>query len=682
MFKKRKFIRTKFMMGLLPTVTIAFLVMAVIVAVSARTVISREISEKAEAQVKSAESEISSHLLVHEKLPISLAETVEAMSIHAENKNSYVELVKKVVDSNEDTVAVGVFMADKYEGSYFCPYAFKTGNTVNYTEDYFTDNTGEAWYKIAETTDTIAWSEPYFDDIINVTMVTASAPIKNDNGNVIGVATGDLNFNNIKEFVADIKAGENGYAMLISKEGFYLSGGKEEATGAEGKIVSITEDENTSLATLGQEAITKLNGQGFYTDESGKHIVYYSQIPETGWIVLLSIPESEIFDSINDMIVKIIWVTILTLFVLVVLVILICRGITKPLKPLQEDIEAVAKGDFTRKIATDSIDEIGRISTSVNVMTGELRKIMGEILESASMVAATSEELEASAFQNSQATEQVASEISGISEKNIEVTQVNEELNQIINSVRKCAKNIEKQMLSVTDALSGTNRESEEGSKSVRLLMEAMNQVFTDISNLSSIMVQLMEKSRYINKVAATIQEISSQTNLLALNASIEAARAGDAGKGFAVVAEEIYKLAEQSLTSADDITKIITQVNLESENANASTDILVASISNSRTALQEVDNAFGRIVAGVLEIDRQIHDTEGVTHEIGQAVDQADSSAARLTSLTYSSGEQTVSIAAAAEEQLASVEEQTSATSNLAQIAEELKEKVGMFQI
>ncbi|MBB5193797.1 methyl-accepting chemotaxis protein [Anaerocolumna cellulosilytica] len=682
MFKKRKYIRSKFMLGLLPTVVVAFLVMAVIVAASARTIISNEISEKAEAQVELAKSEISGHLSVHEKLPLSLAETVEALSIQIDRKDSYAELVQKVVDSNQDTVAVGIFMADKYDGTYFCPYAFKTGNTVNYTEDYFVDNTKEPWYRIAETTDSIAWSEPYFDNVIAVTMVTATAPIKDSNGKLIGVATGDLNFTNIQDFVAGVKAGKSGHAMLISKEGFYLSRGKAEGADAGGAITNITEDENVSLAALGKEAITRLNGEGFYTDDNGKNIVYYTQIPETEWIVLLSIPESEINDSVDDMIAKIVWVTLLTLIVLVILVGLICKGITRPLKPLQKDIDAVAKGDFTRKIKVDSLDEIGNISSAVNVMALELRKIMGEILESASTVASTSEELEASAFQNSQASEQVASEISGISEKNIEVTQVSQELNQVIDSVRNNAQRIGKQMITVTDALSGANKESEKGGQSVKLLIDAMNQVFTDISNLSLVMVKLMDKSRYINQVAATIQEISSQTNLLALNASIEAARAGDAGKGFAVVAEEIYKLAEQSLTSADDISKIIAEVNRESENANLSTDTLVTSIGNSRIALQEVENAFGRIVTGVTEINRLVHDAEQVTKEIGQSADYADSSAMRLTGLTEASGEQTVSIAAAAEEQLASVEEQTSATANLAQIAEELKEKVGKFQI
>lgn len=81
-----------------------------------------------------------------------------------------------------------------------------------------------------------------------------------------------------------------------------------------------------------------------------------------------------------------------------------------------------------------------------------------------------------------------------------------------------------------------------------------------------------------IKKATAAIAGIASQTNLLSLNASIEAARAGASGRGFTVVASEIRKLAEQSKTTAVQITKI---VDILIENSNSSVGIMTNVIDN-----------------------------------------------------------------------------------------------------
>ena len=71
----------------------------------------------------------------------------------------------------------------------------------------------------------------------------------------------------------------------------------------------------------------------------------------------------------------------------------------------------------------------------------------------------------------------------------------------------------------------------------------------------------LETKTRSIGQIIGVINGIAEQTNLLSLNASIEAARAGEAGRGFSVVAEEIRKLADQSLGSAKQISKIVDEI-------------------------------------------------------------------------------------------------------------------------
>ena len=79
----------------------------------------------------------------------------------------------------------------------------------------------------------------------------------------------------------------------------------------------------------------------------------------------------------------------------------------------------------------------------------------------------------------------------------------------------------------------------------------------------STLMGELKEMSARIGRFLTQITGIARRTNLLALNAGIEAARAGEAGRGFAVVAVEIRALAEASGKAADEITSILTEVQL-----------------------------------------------------------------------------------------------------------------------
>ena len=74
-------------------------------------------------------------------------------------------------------------------------------------------------------------------------------------------------------------------------------------------------------------------------------------------------------------------------------------------------------------------------------------------------------------------------------------------------------------------------------------------------------MFELEAKTRHVHQITEIITSVAHRTNLLSLNASIEAARAGEAGRGFSVVADEIRKLAESAGRSAEEIAKLIHEI-------------------------------------------------------------------------------------------------------------------------
>jgi methyl-accepting chemotaxis protein len=130
---------------------------------------------------------------------------------------------------------------------------------------------------------------------------------------------------------------------------------------------------------------------------------------------------------------------------------------------------------------------------------------------------------------------------------------------------------------------------------------------------------QLAETARKIGTVVALINDIASQTNLLALNATIEAARAGEAGKGFAVVAGEVKNLANQTARATDEIGAQIAAVQDQTER-------VVTAIQDILRIILEVGDIAGNITASVEQ-------QSSATREIARNVEQAAAGTADVSS-------------------------------------------------
>ncbi len=98
---------------------------------------------------------------------------------------------------------------------------------------------------------------------------------------------------------------------------------------------------------------------------------------------------------------------IITAIIAVIAGILFVRGIVKPLKQLNAQLETISagKGDLTQQLIVKSKDEIGELANSFNAMLATLRKMMQRVDETANQVSASSAELSATAGSTTDTTE-------------------------------------------------------------------------------------------------------------------------------------------------------------------------------------------------------------------------------------------------------------------------------------
>jgi methyl-accepting chemotaxis protein len=209
----------------------------------------------------------------------------------------------------------------------------------------------------------------------------------------------------------------------------------------------------------------------------------------------------------------------------------------------------------------NSKDEIGKLVIACNEMFGSLRKLIGNVNETAQALSNSSKELSIGAEESTNASNQISTAIQEVSSSaDITLLSTEESINAINSMVEKI-KEITSTSLIASQSSNETEVEAENGNGAIQNMLQQMDQIKSPVHNSTLSVSLLGEHSKEISQVVEVIGNIAEQTNLLALNAAIEAARAGESGKGVSVVANEVRKLAEQSKNSTEQITTLINEV-------------------------------------------------------------------------------------------------------------------------
>lgn len=599
-------------------------------------------------------AQIQKSLASNATVAISLARIAES-SYKAFDREDYTRILMKYPLANNETIGAGVwFEPDRFQENikYYGPYAYKDAGAVVYTDDYSKesyDYLNQSWYTMARNSSSqVIWSSPYYDPVAKITMITASAPFSDTDGEFMGITTADMDLSKLQSAVDAMKIGETGRISLVDSAGVYIVA--EDPSKA--MVANVTEEENKELALIGKAMISNKEGSGTYHEKSGIYKVFYREVTGTNMVVFAKISLEEINEPLAKLMIESALLAVIFIAIAGISVALFTRKKLKPLEDIIGHLSHISSGDLTVPV-NDSLlsikDEMGDVGRALQLMqesldgllrgvlqsVHEIMKHTNELLKLSKDVASNSHVVTCSMEEIAQGTEGQATDLVNITET---VSDFGAEIDRMLDAIRE----IDESSLGINQLANESNSKMEAMQRSIGSMGEDFSGFTEKIDKFSGYVTQ-------INDVVGLIRNVAEQTNLLALNAAIEAARAGDAGRGFAVVADEIRKLAEQSKQSTETINSLTSDIT-----AGMAT---IVSMSSSMTG----------------EIESQVEVVSSAITSFDVIKDEVDKMAPRISAINSSAhlvtakkelvGSKIESISAVAEEVSASTEEITASS-------------------
>jgi len=681
-----KSVQWKTLLIILP-VTIAILLSIAVSAYSqSKRIIFEETTKVMQQQLDSLTNQIEKDMIAHQKMPEALAQAIEA-NFGDFALNDYGRLTEQLLDANQDTFGVGVFFEPKVQNpseAYASMYSYKTGNgdkasTEDYSDPAY-DYHSQGWYAIVGPNGEhgATFTPPYFDETVGITMVTASVPVFDDKRRFIGVATGDIDLTTIQKKIAEAKTGNTGRAFLLDAQGVYLAGTDPERI----MKTNIAEDPNPSLAAAGAAMLDNEEGIGTFKDDDGLHHLYYSVVPSTQWKLGVVITDEEVTEPAKRLMTTIAVLSLAGVFVLAIAVFLYTRSMTNRINRFNRLSEAMAQGDFTQRVESDTADEFGTMADNFNHTLSAVGRTLRTVSDRAAQVSDMSRQLRSGAEETNLAARSVTAVIQEIASGAETQGRGAEDSARALEEMASGIQRIAESSSVASETTSDVSQRAQSGNELMVRAEEQMDVIRRSVDQSSSTIRRLADRSKEIQQIADAITEISTQTNLLALNASIEAARAGEQGRGFAVVAGEVKKLAEQTSGSAKQIAELIGMIQEETTDAVRVMDAGSVEVGIGSTILNEAGAAFQSILTSIQEVAAQVEEVSASAEQLSAGSQEVSAAVVELSGIAKLAADNTNHAAASSEQQLAAMEEIATSATELHRMMQELQSDIAKFKL
>ncbi len=245
------------------------------------------------------------------------------------------------------------------------------------------------WYKKAVELNQPTWGDVYLDFDTQLPALTASQPIYNSAGGLVGVCGVDLLLSEqFQEFMGNLQLGKTGTAFIMTRTGELIANSTQTSimtgSGKDAKLVLAKDSQSPWISGIAVYLDRQPGGLGAvqqpqqlaFSLDGHPELITVTPFNNNGldWLIVVVIPRVDFMEEINANTQSTIFLCLIALMVAIALGVLTNRWIVGLILKLRDGTQAIAEGNLEQTIDIQGVAELKDLAGTFNQMAGQLRE--------------------------------------------------------------------------------------------------------------------------------------------------------------------------------------------------------------------------------------------------------------------------------------------------------------------